>query len=106
MSRDYFCRMGERPDRGYGIQIIFGYTEGDKMYILNGTEYIEQDRHGMMSCEPTLFIRESEKGMLQKFMDALIEFGIRPSRPIVEKSELDAIKYHLEDMRTLVFKGE
>jgi hypothetical protein len=40
----------------------------------------------------------------QVLLDSLYECGYRPSRPAETAGQLDAVKYHLEDMRRLVFK--
>ena len=42
---------------------------------------------------------------LQAFMDALWNFGYRPYNKENYANELTATKYHLEDMRSLVFKA-
>ena len=42
----------------------------------------------------------------QKLMDDLWHCGLRPSQSIGSVGQLDAVKYHLEDMRKLVFKGK
>ena len=40
----------------------------------------------------------------QEFMDSLYACGIRPSAATGSAGQLDSVKYHLEDMRKLVFK--
>jgi hypothetical protein len=42
---------------------------------------------------------------LQSFLDAAWEIGLRP-KGYKTQEQIDAIKYHLEDMRKLVFKGK
>lgn len=42
----------------------------------------------------------------QQFMDELWRVGIRPTEGAGSVGQLGAVKAHLEDMRTLVFKGE
>ena len=40
----------------------------------------------------------------QDLMDVLYAAGIRPSQAAGSAGQLDAVKYHLEDMRTLVLR--
>lgn len=40
----------------------------------------------------------------QAMMDALFAAGVRPSKEFGQSSQIESIKYHLEDMRRLVFK--
>lgn len=42
----------------------------------------------------------------QELADQLFAAGIRPSAAAGSAGQLDAVKYHLEDLRTLVFKGK
>ena len=42
----------------------------------------------------------------QKLMDELWHAGVRPAQTIGTAGQTDAIKYHLEDMRRLVFKDK
>jgi hypothetical protein len=59
----------------------------------------ERDHAG----EPSLSLRPSEA---QELMDELWRVGVRPSSGEGNAGQLGATKAHLEDMRTLVFKGE
>lgn len=52
--------------------------------------------------EPTILLGESDARL---FMDALWEVGVRPSNGTGSAGQLAATERHLEDMRTLVFKG-
>jgi hypothetical protein len=40
----------------------------------------------------------------QRLMDELWQAGVKPSQSIGSTGQVEAIKYHLEDMRKLVFK--
>ena len=40
----------------------------------------------------------------QRLMDELWQAGCRPSQSVGSSGQVEAIKYHLEDMRKLVFK--
>lgn len=52
---------------------------------------------------PTFAITESDA---QQFMDELWRLGIRPTNGAGSVGQLAAVQAHLEDMRTLVFKGK
>ena len=40
----------------------------------------------------------------QALMDALYVAGVRPSKEFGQSSQIESIKFHLDDMRKLVFK--
>lgn len=61
---------------------------------------ITKDNDGMRH-EPLLSMTRDDA---QVFMDALYDVGIRPTEGAGSVGQLGAIKAHLEDMRTLVFK--
>lgn len=49
--------------------------------------------------------KEDNRSLLQAIVDAAYESGIRPSRYNSYESEVGAIRYHLEDMRSLLKLG-
>jgi hypothetical protein len=60
-----------------------------------------------ITVEPSIEIPgEYSREFLQSFADAIEKTGIRPTGKPVLENELTATKYHLEDMRTLVFRKE
>jgi hypothetical protein len=57
--------------------------------------------------DPTFTLRGNVvKPFLQAMSNELHRVGIKPEEAPVLENELSAIKYHLEDMRELVFKKE
>jgi hypothetical protein len=56
-----------------------------------------------MRVEPFAFLDEMEA---QTLMNDLWRCGLRPSEEVGSVGELRAVKYHLEDMRRLVFETE
>lgn len=55
--------------------------------------------------EPTFSIPEIlSKELLQSLADELFKLGIKPLSQLPLENEMAAVKYHLEDMRNLVFK--
>ncbi len=60
---------------------------------------------GVMSPEPTIrFHGFDAKQFLQGLSDGLVGAGFKPDELKASDKEVTAIKNHLEDMRTLVFK--
>lgn len=55
-------------------------------------------------CLTDKFGSASVKNFLQAMMDAAWEFGLRPTGIKDQKDELAAVRYHLEDMRTLALR--
>ena len=56
--------------------------------------------------EPTFTFDDRDGGdFLHAMANALAEAGYRPDELKAYNKETDALKYHLEDMRTLVFKN-
>lgn len=46
---------------------------------------------------------ELDKDEAQDLMNALYQAGVRPTETFDQTSQIESIKYHLEDMRKLVF---
>lgn len=107
-GEDMEVRIDTRMDRAGALQILITTHRGDNLCILqhDGT-YQEIPRNEYRDVSPTLELpwRESES-ILQGLLDAIINKGYRPTVPIVRESEMNAVKYHLEDMRKLVFEKE
>ena len=60
---------------------------------------------GEMIDRPTLvFSGHDGESFLQSLAEALVSLGFKPDALKVAENEVSAIKYHLEDMRSLVFK--
>lgn len=66
----------------------------------------EKHTEGMVIDKPTLTLnRFVAKPFLQAMADALDKIGIKATGKPVLENELTATKYHLEDMRKLVFES-
>lgn len=50
--------------------------------------------------------KEDAHDLLRAFINAAWEMGIKPTAYHLDNKELEATKYHLEDMRTLTLKKE
>lgn len=89
---------------------IVRYCEGE------WTEYITKmdgDKTEVKKVKPhepiqptMIFYHPLANQILQAFADTCEKHGFRPEGKPVLENELTASKYHLEDMRKLVFKGE
>lgn len=75
----------------------FNYTIGKEGFLLATVV-----KEGEMAPNPLMILPFE---FVDQFVDALIE-KIPPVKKEVVESELNATKYHLEDMRKLVFKAK
>jgi hypothetical protein len=85
--------------------------------LWTGYEYFQRMNFGLIA-EPITFRRVKEMEMrteptfvlareeAQQLMNQLWECGFRPVQGKGSAGQLEAIRYHLEDMRKLVFQGE
>lgn len=103
--KEYFCEVYRDPIR-LKLSIIVGFIENQTIYILNGNEFKKYEE-GLEIAEPTLQFNQiliaKEPELLRVLVDGLIKYGITPSKPITNQEELTAVKYHLEDMRRIIF---
>jgi len=84
------------------------FYDGYKVYLRdkNSGKYIklvleiDQEYEDGMYREPSIILTQSET---QNIMNELWKCGIRPHDGNGSSANVDAIKYHLEDMRKLVF---
>lgn len=93
-------RVGQQPWSDRIGLVLEGVRVGGDRHLLQfelpSWEIVPEGGQVVPSLE---FARED----LQKIVDALAAYGITPSVPAPQASELAAIKYHLEDMRRLAF---
>jgi hypothetical protein len=67
------------------------------------TEYSEDEIRGKY-FPPVIHTHHQDTEFLQSLVDQAWDMGIRPRYARETTPEVNAIKYHLEDMRSLVFK--
>ena len=73
-----------------------------KAYAMHSIKFVERQQGELFNPFITLELEEA-----QKLIDTLYSVGLRPSAAAGSAGQLDAVKYHLEDMRQLVFnKGK
>ena len=102
--REYFVRVNNEV-YNLNLSLIIGFKEDKKLYILHGETFEEYKNNERII--PTLsipYVFDKENNIINQIVDNLIENGAKPTKPIKNNEELEAIKYHLEDMRKLVFK--
>jgi len=102
--REHFAYVS-RTRYGLNLEIYIGYMEGKQAYLLQNNEMVEWD--GLEVKEPTIKLRmnyREQEPVLRSLVDGLIEHGIKPTKKLPDNNELTAIKYHLEDMRKIVFE--
>lgn len=76
--------------------------ELNKTYLLVNDEWVLQVEGVNVDRKPTLRLSED---IFQMVIDALSK-EIKPTEKAEVDAELKSTKYHLEDMRKLVFKGK
>jgi hypothetical protein len=82
------------------ITIRIGYPSENGVFYCAKPITMEATDIGAL-IEPCLSLRMEEAQLL---MDNMWDAGVRPSQSVGTAGQLDATKYHLEDMRRLVFK--
>ena len=76
-------------------------TEGEREWRVNGPLTLTAAEPGDVVDNPTFSLKYDE---VQALVDQLYQCGYRPSKGVADPSAaLDAVRYHLEDMRRLVF---
>lgn len=98
-------------DYGYtlGIYVFKHNYDQSREFLESLDQPIKVKRFGdgpiTEALKPTIFLEgKFGKEFLQAFANALHQKGIRPKAEPVLENEVSSIKYHLEDMRTLVFE--
>ena len=110
MRRELFVSI-ERDFRRRGINIYIGEDTEEKTFLAKPINLEFEEIATGTSYPPTLHIdyRIADE-FLVKFADELEKKGIRTIKQeeSLEKSKstLEAVKYHLEDMRNLVFRKD
>jgi len=104
--KEYFIRIDNSYER-LGLEIRIGYydKQARKGYVFVGREIKEVDEFEQFPV--SLYIPIPYPGgeeIARGLLDGLIKQGIQPTQPIKNTQELEAVKYHLEDMRKIVFK--
>ena len=97
---NFFCERQFHQDKFLLYAKYQGGVNYSITYSLDPVVMRATTDHGVM-LNPFLTLTQAEA---QRLSDALAIAGIRPSDE-GSPHQLSAIRYHLEDMRTLVFKG-
>ena len=86
------------------IRLTLWEERNGKLYVAQPVELIFEECSEGYS-EPTMKLGHfMSKQFLQALCDEIARHGITPTGKPPLENELTAIKYHLEDMRSLVFK--
>lgn len=102
--KEYFAHVSRTP-HGLSLNIFIGYMDNKDCYILRNNKMVKVDP--LEPEEPTIKMNVpfgEQKRLLGSIVDGLIEYGIKPSEKLPDSSELTAVKFHLEDMRKIVFE--
>jgi hypothetical protein len=82
------------------VEVVLQEVRHGEFYIAKGLDF-EKVEEGLYQA-PTFTLNSNDT---QKLMDDLWHCGYRPSEGSGSAGQLAATQRHLEDMRTLVFKG-
>ena len=88
------------PYRGC-IELYVNRREQQVVSVVESVEFTEIEEG--MSYQPALTLTDEEA---QEMFDSLWDQGLRPKNNEGNIGALSATQAHLEDMRTLVFKGD
>lgn len=99
MNKTEFYVADRMPTHfGYDLHIV--QTKGEKTFVAKAVEFEEQEPQTYCTTGPAATVDREE---MQGLFNALWHAGFRPQRLEDSAAALDAVKYHLEDMRKLVF---
>lgn len=98
---DQFKVHVEREIWNDNISIRIATKDADNFYVAKSVVFQQADVGAYI--DPCLRLPFDAA---QKLMDELWHAGVRPAQTIGTAGQTDAIKYHLEDMRRLVFKDK
>ena len=106
MKFKVFCRYEEFANRLSFYVFSTGPTGARQICTsLDEMNFVDYEEGTMV--DPTFSLTGLVvKPFLKEMANALKQIGIRADDEPILENELAAVKYHLEDMRTLVFKTE
>lgn len=103
--------------KGLKAYIDRNYWDGIRIHLVQEDEHgvavaqplvmkrLEEKDQGLIQ-PPAISIRHNDEQLLQSIVDQAWDLGIRPRYARETTPEVNAVKAHLEDMRSLVFKGK
>ena len=85
------------------VPFVLMDVEGDKTWVVKGSDFpMSETPEGSQITDPTF---ELDMEGVQTLVDQLYQCGYRPSKGVADPHDtLDSVRYHLEDMRRLVFR--
>ena len=86
------------------MEVNRGIADG-KSWSVKGANCVMTDDPGDGSVsDPTFSLRSDE---VQTLVDQLYQLGYRPSKGVADPHDaLDSVRYHLEDMRRIVYRDK
>lgn len=87
---------------GRGVELYLCNQDSERTALFTQANFVMVEDDGMIH-EPTMLL---DNKTAQALMDALWSCGIRPNNGEGMDAQVTAIRYHLEDMRRLVFKDD
>lgn len=100
--------MDEREIRVSQSSSWFGYDlyafrrDGGRIFLTTQVQVTEKEAEPGISQEPTIRLSDAQA---QQLINELWKAGLRPNNGEGSGQHTEALKYHLEDMRRLVFNA-
>ena len=96
----------EHDPRFRGTAIYLYGKDGKGEFVIQPIPFVVEYKSADESFSPTFIFDRGTDGdtFLQSFASELVRLGYKPDELKSKDNEVSAIKYHLEDMRNLVFK--
>lgn len=97
----------EHDPRFRGTAVYFYGKDKKGDFVIEPVDLIVRHYELGETCDkPTLIFNGFDgEAFLQSLVEALVKIGFKPNELEAANKETSATKYHLEDMRSLVFKG-
>ena len=109
LEHEYLVKIEINPITE-SLGIYFGYRDHQDFKVAKPVKLVYEkiDKGGDMDVKPTLSIPfHLQSRFLKALLNAIEKQGIKPESTSKIEGLLEATKYHLEDMRKIVFdKGE
>ena len=90
-----------------GLRVWIIDERGSDSFVARPTELRFEKTDPTLQIEPTfVFDRFKGEEFLQGLAEALVQAGFKPNEIRAHDKQVEAIKYHLEDMRKLALRGK
>lgn len=93
--------IAKRPEWSRGLRLYMRVVDRGRSFLGRNVVFEEQNEDARIEAEPVLTL---DPEVAVQLMDELWRAGVRPTE-VGTGGQLDAVRYHLEDMRRIVFSS-